>query len=236
MQGGGCFIVVAFAILALASDSFVSANDNNMNGGPIRTKDFCVGTNSTDGVFLLEGRYCKDPIYVTANDFYTNINLQPKGPYNAFGFIVQEVTPNNLPGLNLQKLSLVLIHYAPNGGTVPLHIHPYGTEMLYCTQGKLLVGFITSHPNNTHYQRILNAGDIMVFPKGTMHYQQNIGNKQAIAVQGFSNGYAGFVVPSKSVFGSNPPIPVQVIRRSFVDLIPVRVINALIAFFSLLIF
>nr|POE99314.1 germin-like protein subfamily 1 member 6 [Quercus suber] len=54
--------VVIVAILALAT-TLVSAYD------PSPLQDFCVAINHTDSAVFVNGKFCKDPATVTANDF-----------------------------------------------------------------------------------------------------------------------------------------------------------------------
>ena len=66
-------------------------------------------------------------------------------------------------GLNTLGISLACIDFAPYGLNPP-HTYPRGTELLVVMEGTLLVGFVTSNPNKL-FTKVLNKGDVFVFPK-----------------------------------------------------------------------
>ncbi|XP_024005507.1 germin-like protein subfamily 1 member 8 isoform X2 [Eutrema salsugineum] len=96
---------------------------------PSPLQDFCVGVNTpANGVFV-NGKFCKDPMTVSADDFYfPGLNIAGN-VNNAVGSNVTTVNVNNLGGLNTFGISLVRIDYAPNGQNPP-HTHPRATEGL----------------------------------------------------------------------------------------------------------
>ncbi|KAJ6967141.1 hypothetical protein NC652_004638 [Populus alba x Populus x berolinensis] len=57
------------------------------------------------------------------------------------------------------------IDYAP-WGLIPPHSHPRATEILTVLEGRLLVGFVTSNPDNRLITKVLEKGDVFVFPIG----------------------------------------------------------------------
>ncbi|GLT87358.1 hypothetical protein SLE2022_054460 [Rubroshorea leprosula] len=161
------YFLVAFALLAFAS-SFASAYD------PSPLHDFCVAIDDTKTVFV-NGKFCKDPKLVVANDFFHSGFDKPGNTSNAVGSAVTQAFVEQLLGLNTLGVSLACIDFAPNGGLNPPHTHPRGTEILVVQGGTLFVGFVSSNQDgNCLFTKVLNKGDVFVFPIGLIHFQLNI--------------------------------------------------------------
>ncbi|KAJ4721176.1 Germin-like protein 1 [Melia azedarach] len=132
------------------------------------------------------------------------------------GSIVTPVNVDQIPGLNTLGISLARIDYAPHGGQNPPHTHPRATEILTVLEGTLYVGFVMSNQlNNTLISKVLNKGDVFVFPVGLIHFQENIGRTKAVAIAALSSQNPGVVTIANSVFGSNPAIDPDVLARAF---------------------
>jgi quercetin dioxygenase-like cupin family protein len=82
---------------------------------------------------------------------------------------------------------LARIDYALYGGLNPLHTHPHATEILFVLEGSLYVSFVTSNPENHLITKVLNPGDVFVFPVGLIHFQFNVGKTKAVAFAGLSS-------------------------------------------------
>ena len=83
-------------------------------------------------------------------------------------------------------------------------------------EGTLLVGFVASNQNdNKLFTKVLNKGDVFVFPIGLIHFQQNVGYGNAVAFAGLSSQNAGVIPIATSLFGSNPPISFEVLEKTF---------------------
>ncbi|KAL0854698.1 hypothetical protein Bca101_059850 [Brassica carinata] len=188
---------------------------------PSPLQDFCVGVNTPASGVFVNGKFCKDPRIVSADDFFSSILNRPGNVNNAVGSNVTTVNVNNLGGLNTLGISLVRIDYAPNGQNPP-HIHPRATEILIVQQGTLLVGFVSSNKDvssnqdgNRLFAKTLNAGDVFVFPEGLIHFQFNLGQTPAVAIAALSSQNAGVITIANTVFGSNPAIDPNVLARAF---------------------
>ena len=153
---------------------------------------------------------------VKAEDFYLpGFDKVGDTSANPTGFVVTSADVTTLPGLNTLGISLVRIDYAPKGQNPP-HTHPRGTEILVVVEGTLLVGFVASNQNqNRLFTKVLNKGDVFVFPIGLIHFQQNVGYGNAVAFVGFSSQNPGVIPIEKSVFGSDPPISPAVLQKAF---------------------
>lgn len=167
---------------------------------------------------FVNGKICKDPKMVTANDFYFS-GLKPGNTSNSVGSRVTQATVNQLAGLNTLGISLVRIDYAPKGLNPP-HTHPRATEVLVVIEGTLYVGFVTSNPANPNmknklFTKILHPGDVFVFPEGLVHFQFNVGKKKAVAFAGLSSQNPGVITVANAVFGSDPPISRDVLTKAF---------------------
>jgi quercetin dioxygenase-like cupin family protein len=183
---------------------------------PSPLQDFCVSANtSADGVFV-NGKFCKDPKLVTADDFFFSNQLEkPRNTDSSpVGSVVTAVNVNNLLGLNTLGISIVRIDYGVNGQNPP-HTHPRASEILLVAEGTLLVGFVTSNTENRLFTKTLNVGDVFVFPEGLIHFQANIGKSPAVAFAALSSQNPGVVTIANTVFGSNPPIDPSVLARAF---------------------
>ncbi|KAF9670194.1 hypothetical protein SADUNF_Sadunf13G0043100 [Salix dunnii] len=204
----GAHFLVAFVFLALAA-SFAFASD------PSPLQDFCVAINDTkDGVFV-NGKLCKDPKLATAKDFFFSGLDIARNTSNPLGSVVTPANVAQIPGLNTLGISLARVDYAPDGGLNPPHTHPRATEILTVLEGTLYVGFVTSNPGNRLITKVLNPGDVFVFPVGLVHFQFNVGKTKAVAIAALSSQNPGVITIGNAVFGSTPPIRSDVLAKAF---------------------
>lgn len=165
---------------------------------------------------FVNGKFCKDPKLASANDFFFS-GLTPKSAANPVGSTVSPANVQQIAGLNTLGISLARIDYAPKGINPP-HTHPRGSEILVVLEGTLYVGFVTSNlPNakNKLFTKVLNKGDVFVFPVGLIHFQQNVGHTKAVAIAGLSSQNPGVITIANAVFGSDPPISDDVLAKAF---------------------
>ncbi|XP_074285990.1 germin-like protein [Silene latifolia] len=201
-----------FVVLALmAFTSFVAyATD------PTQLQDFCVAVKDPKEALFVNGLFCKNPMEATPDDFFYK-GLDVPGKPNNLGVNVTMVTAMQVPGLNTLGISLARIDFAPYGLNPP-HTHPRATEVLTVMEGTLYVGFVTSNlatGGNKLFTKVLNKGDVFVFPQGLVHFQFNVGNTPAMAIAGLSSQNPGVVTIANAVFGSQPPISVDVLAKAF---------------------
>ena len=164
---------------------------------------------------VVNGLVCKDPKVVTENDFFTNgLNVAGDTSSNLVGSNVTTVNAARIPGLNTLGITLVRIDFAPWGINAP-HTHPRATEILTVIQGTLRVGFVTSNTENRHITKVLNVGDVFVFPQGLIHYQQNIGYGNAVAIAGLNSQNPGVITIANAVFGANQDISADILAKAF---------------------
>ncbi|XP_059439050.1 germin-like protein subfamily 1 member 13 [Corylus avellana] len=206
MMKGVHFLAIV-ALLSIAS-SFVSAFD------PSPLQDICVAIDDPKSAVFVNGKFCKDLKDSNANDFFFEGLQNPGNTDNKVGSNVTTVNVDQIKGLNTLGISLVRIDYAPYGQNPP-HIHPRGTEILVVVEGSLLVGFVTSNMENRLFTKVLNKGDVFVFPIGLIHFQFNVGHSNALAFAALSSQNAGVITIADAVFGSDPPINYDVLAKAF---------------------
>ncbi|XP_054779396.1 germin-like protein subfamily 1 member 7 [Prosopis cineraria] len=200
-------LVLIIGLLAMASSGALAFD-------PSPLQDFCVAINETKtgGVFV-NGKFCKDPKLVSANDFFYG-GLKQGDTSGSLGSAVTPVAVNEIPGLNTMGISLARVDFAPKGLNPP-HTHPRGTEILVVLEGTLLVGFVTSNPENRLFTKVLYKGDVFVFPIGLIHFQLNVGKTNAVAIAGLSSQNPGVITIANAVFKSNPPISDEILSKAF---------------------
>ncbi|XP_068324548.1 putative germin-like protein 2-1 [Pyrus communis] len=196
--------LLLLAFLAISS-SIALASD------PSSLQDFCVADKASVSV---NGFACKDSKLVDANDFFFSGLHLPGNTSNPVGSRVTPVNVVQIPGLNTLGISVVRIDYAP-WGTNPPHTHPRATEILTVLEGSLQVGIITSNPENRHITKVLQKGDVFVFPVGLVHYQHNVGNSNGVVLAALSSQNPGAITVANTVFGSKPDIPADVLAKAF---------------------
>ncbi|WCJ24338.1 RmlC-like cupins superfamily protein [Euphorbia peplus] len=200
------FIFLGFLVVSCISAVYAS--------DPSPLQDFCVANSKDASMVMVNGLSCKDPKMVDASHFFLS-GLHMAG--NTTGPVGSKVTPANvvqIPGLNTLGISLARIDYAP-GGINPPHTHPRASEILTVIEGTLEVGFVTSNPENRHITKMLKKGDVFVFPVNLVHYQRNVGHGHAVAVAALNSQNPGVITIGNAVFGSNPPIPSDILSKAF---------------------
>ncbi|XP_030471967.1 germin-like protein subfamily 1 member 7 [Syzygium oleosum] len=202
------FLPISFLILALATATAFAYD-------PSPLQDICVATNDLNSGVFVNGKFCKDPKQVTADDFLFMGFRNPGNTLNPLGSRVTQAFINQFLGLNTLGISMARIDFA-RGGLNPPHIHPRGTEVLVVVEGTLHVGLVTSNQlNNTFFTKVLYKGDMFVFPIGLIHFEWNIGNTHALAFSGLSSQNPGAITIANAIFGAKPPISVDVLTKAF---------------------
>ncbi|XP_057844659.2 germin-like protein 1-1 [Cryptomeria japonica] len=183
---------------------------NVMAYDPDPLQDFCVADKQS--TVKVNGFVCKDPKVVSADDFFFAGLGKAGNTMNAVGSNVTAANVMQIPGLNTMGISLVRIDYAV-GGINPPHTHPRATEVLFLMEGTLFVGFIDTA--NKFFSKTLEKGDVFVFPKALVHFQQNVGKENAVVIAALSSQLPGVQVIANSLFAANPPIPDSVLSKAF---------------------
>ncbi|KAJ1253628.1 hypothetical protein BS78_K220100 [Paspalum vaginatum] len=201
------YFLLAVSLALIASHQAIASD-------PSPLQDFCVA--DKDSPVKVNGFVCKDPMSVNPDDFFKAAKLDmPRDTMaSKVGSNVTLINVMQLPGLNTLGISLARIDYAPLGENPP-HTHPRATEILTVLEGTLYVGFVTSNPNKL-FAKVLNKGDVFVFPEGLIHFQFNpVHDKPAVALAALSSQNPGVITIANAVFGSKPPISDDVLAKAF---------------------
>jgi hypothetical protein len=73
---------------------------------------------------------------------------------------------------------------------------------------------VTSNPENRLITKVLEKGDVFVFPIGLVHFQRNVGHGSAFSISALSSQNAGVVLIPNTLFGSTPSIPGDILARA----------------------
>ncbi|CAK7357328.1 unnamed protein product [Dovyalis caffra] len=193
-------ILVIFSFLAITC-SMAAAG---IEPGPLQ--DFCVADpNSSD---------CINPKLVKADNFFSGGLHVPGNTSNPSGSAVTSVSVAQIPGLNTLGITLLRFDFA-KGGLVTPHTHPRASEIVTVLDGSILVGFVSSFPDNRLFSKVLQTGDVFVFPIGLTHFLSNVGNGTAAAIASLNSQNPGFIPIPSTVFGTNPPIADDVLAKAY---------------------
>ncbi|KAK4396509.1 Germin-like protein subfamily 3 member 2 [Sesamum angolense] len=163
---------------------------------PDPVQDFCIP--NTDKFDASAGLPCKNPRLVTPDDFVFS-GIKSPGNFSDTGLSAVPVNPTTFPGLNTLGMSFVRADFRP-GGINPPHFHPRATETVYVIQGKVYAGFVDS--TNRVFAKVLEQGDVMVFPRGLVHFQMNVGKSPATVFGCFNSQNPGTQKIPNVIFGS----------------------------------
>ncbi|BBN00976.1 protein MpCupin28 [Marchantia polymorpha subsp. ruderalis] len=93
------------------------------------------------------------------------------------------------PGLTSEGLTVVQFKMVPCGENLP-HTHPRATELLsLISGGPLQAGFVDTTGNAQIH--ILYPGDLIVFPRGLLHFELNVGTETAFYVSALNSQNPG---------------------------------------------
>lgn len=175
-------------------------------------QDFCVPDTGSSPVELtkLSTYPCKNPANVTAGDFVFSGILSPGNFSPETGFAGISVTPVQFPGLNTLGMSFARADFQP-GGVNPPHYHPRATETALVLSGRIYSGFVDS--TGRVHAKVIEKGEVMVFPRGMIHFQLNLGKSMATIYGSFNSQNPGLVRIPVTVFGSG--IRDEVLEKAF---------------------
>lgn len=149
---------------------------------------------------------------MNATDFFFDGLAKPGATNNTMGSLVTTANVEKIPGLNTLGVSMARIDYA-RGGLNPPHTHPRATEIVFVLEGELDVGFVTTA--NALFSKTIKKGEIFVFPKGLVHFQQNNGKVPAAVIAAFNSQLPGTQSIAVTLFTASPPVPDNVLTKAF---------------------
>ncbi|XP_058182554.1 germin-like protein subfamily 3 member 2 [Rhododendron vialii] len=191
------FVLVIFLLCssgALASD-------------PDPVQDFCIPNTE-----ILHSNFhqCKNASAATVDDFVFSGIKNPGKKLGKSDFLAMPVNAGVFPGLNTLGMSFVRADFGPGGVNVP-HFHPRATEMAFVLEGKIYSGFVDS--TNRVFAKVIEKGEVMVFPRGLLHFQMNVGDSPATILGSFDSQNPGLVKIPNAVFGSE--IEEELLEKAF---------------------
>ncbi|XP_043720165.1 germin-like protein subfamily 3 member 2 [Telopea speciosissima] len=191
----------------------MNGNHIIMASDPDPVQDFCIlYTPKPDSVRV--GRTsslqrCKNASEATADDFIFS-GIKSAGDFKESGFSTLSINPTAFPGLNTLGMSFVRADLDVGGINVP-HFHPRATEVALVLEGKVYSGFVDSA--NRIYAKVIEKGEVIVFPKGLLHFQMNVGDSPATIYGSFNSQNPGLQRIPAAVFGSG--IKEELLKKAF---------------------
>ncbi|KAL1827941.1 hypothetical protein DCAR_0207151 [Daucus carota subsp. sativus] len=170
---------------------------------PDQLQDFCIPHNNSSPSLP-----CKNSTLVRVEDFIFSGIKNPGKFKNGFSGV--SVTSDAFPGLNTLGMSFVRADFEPGAINVP-HYHPRATETAFLLKGTMYSGFVDSQ--NRVYAKVIEEGEVMVFPKGLLHFQMNVGDGKATILGSFNSQNPGVVRIPAAVFGSG--IDEELLEKAF---------------------
>ncbi|CAL5210136.1 unnamed protein product [Lathyrus oleraceus] len=152
---------------------------------------------------------CKNSSTATIEDF-TFSGIKLPGNFKQTGFSSLGVNSNVFPGLNTLGVSFVRADFDVGGVNVP-HFHPRATEVAIVMEGKIYSGFVDT--KNKIFAKVLEKGEVMVFPRGLVHFQMNVGDVPATIFGSFDSQNPGLMKIPNVVFGSE--IKDELLEKAF---------------------
>lgn len=172
---------------------------------PDPVNDFCVLNRSSATTSLP----CKNSSLVTVEDFVFS-GIKFRGKLSETGLASIPVNVNVFPGLNTLGMSMVRADFDVGGVNVP-HFHPRATEIAVVLEGKIYSGFVDTQ--NRIFAKVIEKGEVMVFPRGLVHFQMNVGDTWATILGSFDSQNPGLQKIPSAVFGSN--IKEELLEKAF---------------------
>ncbi|CAH1438153.1 unnamed protein product [Lactuca virosa] len=167
---------------------------------PDPLQDYCLPSPHT--------HLCKNSSSITVDDFVFSGIKHPGNFTNKFSGV--PVSTTVFPALNTLGMSLVRADFQVGGINAP-HYHPRATEVAYVLEGKLYSGFVDT--GNKVFAKVIEKGEVMVFPRGVLHFQMNVGDSPATVLGSFDSQNPGSVKLPAALFGSD--IDSELLEKAF---------------------
>ncbi|KAK7273977.1 hypothetical protein RIF29_15046 [Crotalaria pallida] len=161
-------------------------------------RDFCIA--DLKGVESPAGYPCKPPKTITVDDFV--FSTSTKGTPNAFNFSITPAFVDQFPALNGLGISIATVEIK-KGGELPLHTHPDANEVVILENGSVTAGFISSTYNKVYVKTLTTKGNIIVLPKGLLHFIINNGKGKAALTLIFTSVRPRVQILDLALFGNN---------------------------------
>ncbi|MCO5568156.1 hypothetical protein L7F22_021853 [Adiantum nelumboides] len=177
------------------------------DGDPLQ--DFCIA--DYEQPVHVTGYACKPAGEVTVEDFIHRGLAQRASTANVNNATATLAFVEKFPALNSLGLSMARLDLDV-GGIIPPHTHPRGSEIIFVIEGSLYAGFIDT--SNKLFARVIYPGEVMLFPRGLIHFQLNVGSSPACAVVALNGQEPGLQFIANSMFGS-VGLKLDVLQKAF---------------------
>lgn len=167
---------------------------------PDPVQDFCIPNPKFGSIRTIHRSIlpCKNSSEATTDDFVFS-GTKVSGNFTETGLATVSVNPTIFPGINTLGMSFVRVDLKI-GGVNPPHFHPRATEIAYVVEGSVYSGFVDS--SNKVFAKILEKGEVIVYPRGLLHFQMNVGKKEATIFGSFNGQNPGLQKIPSAIFGS----------------------------------
>ncbi|KAA8518586.1 hypothetical protein F0562_016060 [Nyssa sinensis] len=178
---------------------------------PDPVQDFCIPNTKAGTIRTVRFNIipCKNSTEVIPDDFIFS-GIKSPGNFSDTGLSAISVNPAIFPGLNTLGMSFVRADLKVGGINAP-HFHPRATEIVYVVQGRLYSGFVDS--TNRVFAKVIEQGEVMVFPRGLVHFQMNVGKSAATIFGSFNSQNPGMQKIPSAIFGSG--IDDELLEKAF---------------------
>ncbi|BBN19652.1 protein MpCupin102 [Marchantia polymorpha subsp. ruderalis] len=124
-----------------------------------------------------------------ANDFVIRSVFKNADVSSGSGGQRAALSTSKFPAIESQGITVVQFNMTPCGLNRP-HTHPRATEILSMLSGvPLQAGFVDTA--GKAWIELLYPGDIIVFPRGLLHYELNVGKKTAFYLSALNSQNPG---------------------------------------------
>ncbi|CAF1061308.1 unnamed protein product [Adineta ricciae] len=136
------------------------------------------------------------------SDFIFDFNNATTGVSRGTGGRTVSATASNFPGLIGHGVAMTLGFLGPCGINLP-HTHPRATEINYSVDGHFQVGFYQEN-GAAFIMNEIQKNQVAVFPKGAIHFEQNLNCEPATFVAAFNSEDPGVLTIANAYFGALP--------------------------------
>ncbi|UJR38253.1 hypothetical protein I4U23_030926 [Adineta vaga] len=136
------------------------------------------------------------------SDFVFDFNNATTGVSRGTGGRTVSANANNFPGVIGHGIAMTVGFLGPCGMNLP-HTHPRATEINYSVDGHFQIGFYQEN-GAAFIMNELHSGQVAVFPKGAIHFEQNLNCQPATFVAAFNHEDPGVLTIANAFFGSIP--------------------------------
>ncbi|CAF0993287.1 unnamed protein product [Didymodactylos carnosus] len=134
------------------------------------------------------------------------------GRANGTGGQAVAATSQNFPALMSNGMAMTVGYIGPCGINLP-HTHPRATEMNLILEGQFQSGFYDFN-TKSFVMNVVKKHMVSLFPRGVIHFEQNLGCQPATFVAVFNSDVPGVLTIADGFFG----LPAEIIGASLGDL------------------